>query len=222
VFGGVTYSYTISGSFISIPGYYTVRVVINIVIETYEGTTSFQVVPRTPFDFTLSISPSSLTVKKRETARFNFAVTYSDPSYQGTIFTWDISGLDPSMKVTVTRGVITIATSDATPPGTYSFTFTLSARGVTRSATATLIVEALFDYSLSISPASQTVNIGEKAAYTVTVNLLSGAAQPTSLTVAGLPGNISSTFKAPEPPLTLQPSLLTLQVLHRLEHILSQ
>jgi uncharacterized GH25 family protein len=47
-FGGVTYSYTISGSFISIPGYYTVTVVIDIGFEIYQGTASFQVVPRTP------------------------------------------------------------------------------------------------------------------------------------------------------------------------------
>jgi hypothetical protein len=193
-FGGVTYSYTISGSFISIPGYYTVRVVIDIIVETYEGTASFQVVPRTPFDFTLSISPASLTVKKGETARFTWSVSYSDPIYQGTTFTWDISGLDSSMKVTVGRGTLNIATFDATPPGSYTFTFTLSAKGVTRSATATLIVEALFDYSISVSPATQTVNIGDEASYTITANLISGAAQPVSLTLSGLPSDVSYSF----------------------------
>ncbi len=42
VFGGVIYSYTLSGSFISIPGYYTVRAVIDIVVETYEGVPRFK------------------------------------------------------------------------------------------------------------------------------------------------------------------------------------
>ncbi|MEM2962377.1 MAG: hypothetical protein QXY01_05120 [Candidatus Bathyarchaeia archaeon] len=194
VMGGVVYSTTISGSFLSIPGYYTVTVIVDIVIETYQGSTSFQVVQRTPFDFTVSISPQSLTVKKGETARFNWAVTYSDPSYQGTRFTWDISGLDPSIQKKVDRGVITLVTSDTTPPGSYLFTFTLSARGVTRSATATLIVEALFDYSLSISPGSQTVNIGEKISYTVAADLIGGAAQPVSLTLSGLPSGVSYVF----------------------------
>ncbi|MGC8961065.1 MAG: hypothetical protein ACP5K1_01295, partial [Candidatus Bathyarchaeia archaeon] len=194
VMGGVVYQYTVSGSFLSIPGYYTVTVVVDIVIETYEGSASFQVVQRTPFDFTVSISPPSLTVKKGETARFNWAVEYSDPSYQGTRFTWDISGLDPSIKKNVGKGVITLMTSDATPPGSYTFTFTLSARGITRSATATLIVEALFDYSLSISPNSQTVNIGEKVSYTVAANLVSGTAQPVSLTPSGLPSDVSYIF----------------------------
>ena len=193
-FGGVPYSYTISGSFISIPGYYTVTVVIDIGFETYQGTASFQVVPRTPFDFTLSISPSSLTVKKGETARFTWSVTYSDPIYQGTIFTWDISGLDSSMRVNVGRGTLTIGTSDATPPGSYTFTFTLSAKGITRSATATLIVEALFDYSLSISPTTQTIGIGDEVSYTITANLISGAAQPVSLTLSGLPSDVSYSF----------------------------
>ena len=194
VAGGVIYQYTITGSFVSIPGYYTVTVVVDIVVETLDGSASFQVVQRTPFDFTVSISPQSLIVKKGETARFNWAVTYSDPSYQGTTFTWDISGLDPSIKVNVARGVITLATSDATPPGSYLFTFTLSARGVTRSATATLIVEALFDYSLSITPASQEVSIGGKAVYTVSASLVSGAAQPVSLTLSGLPSDVSYVF----------------------------
>ncbi|MEM2843467.1 MAG: zinc-ribbon domain-containing protein [Candidatus Bathyarchaeia archaeon] len=194
VLGGVLYSTTISGSFISIPGYYTVRVVIDIIVETYEGIASFQVIPRTPFDFTLSISPSSLTVKKGETARFTWSVSYSDPIYQGTTFTWDISGLDSSMRVNVGRGTLTITTTDATPPGVYPFTFTLSAKGITRSATATLIVEALFDYSISISPLSQTITIGEKTLYTITVNLVSGTAQPVSLTLSGLPSDVPYVF----------------------------
>ncbi len=153
-------------------------------------------VPRAPFDFTLSISPSSLTVKKGEAARFTWSVSYSDPIYQGTTFTWDISGLDPSMKVNVGRGTLTIGTSDATPPGSYTFTFMLSAKGVTRFVTATLIVEALFDYSISISPPSQTVNIGEKTSYTITANLISGTAQPVSLTLSGLPTDISYSFSS--------------------------
>ncbi|MEM2964757.1 MAG: zinc ribbon domain-containing protein [Candidatus Bathyarchaeia archaeon] len=194
---GVTYTYTISGSFLTIPGYYTVKVVVGLEFDIWEGTASFQIVARAPFDFTISLSPSTITVKKGETARFNWAVTYSDPSYQGISFTWDVSGLDRSMRVNVARGILDIATSDATPPGAYSFTFSLSARGLTRSAAATLMVEALFDYSLSISPTSQTVNIGEENSYTVTVSLVSGAAQPVSLTVTGLPSDVSSIFTPP-------------------------
>jgi hypothetical protein len=133
-------------------------------------------------------------VKKGETARFTWSVTYSDPIYQGTIFTWDISGLDSSMRVNVGRGTLTIGTSDATPPGSYTFTFTLSAKGVTRFATATLIVEALFDYSLSISPTTQIIGIGDEVSYTITANLISGAAQPVSLTLSGLPSDVSYSF----------------------------
>ena len=147
-------------------------------------------------------------MKKGETARFTWSVTYSDPIYQGTIFTWDISGLDSSMRVNVGKGTLTIGTSDATPPGSYTFTFTLSAKGITRSAT-TLIVEALFDYSLSISPTTQTIGIGDEVSYTITANLLSGAAQPVSLTLSGLPSDVSYSFT---PASSIPPFVSTLKI----------
>ncbi|MEM4246671.1 MAG: VCBS domain-containing protein, partial [Candidatus Bathyarchaeia archaeon] len=195
---GRVYTYTITGSFITIPGYYTVRVVVGLEYDIWEGSASFQILQRTPFDFTLSISPPSRTVKKGGTATYDWAVTYSDPSYAGTRFSWDIEGLDPSMKATATTGKLNIKTSDATPPGTYGFTFTLSARGISRSASATLIVEAPFDYSITVSPADQTVGAGDQATYTVTVSLASGTAQPVSLTMSGHPTGASYTFSPPQ------------------------
>jgi len=45
---GRMYTYTISGSAISIPGYYTVKVVVGLELDIWEGYASFSVVPGVP------------------------------------------------------------------------------------------------------------------------------------------------------------------------------
>jgi uncharacterized membrane protein len=199
---GTTYYYTITGV-TEFPGYYTVKVTLGTAMDVYTGSASFQVVQRTPFDFSLTLSPSTVTVKKGETAKYSISVTFSDPYYQGTtIKITDVSGI-PGIKPsdwTVTPGLtgtLNLKTSDSTPPGTYTITVTGYAEGVSRSATATLVVEATFDYSLTISPSTQTVNIGEKTAYTITVALVSGTPQIVSLSLAGLPGDVQYLFSTP-------------------------
>lgn len=196
---GTIYTATLPGV-TQYPGYYTVKVRLGTAMDIYEGSTSFQVIQRTPFDFSLTVSPSTLTVKRGETARYSISVTYSDPYYQGTtVKITDVSGI-PGITWTLTPGLtgtLNVKTSDSTPPGTYTLTVTGYAEGVSRSATATLIVEATFDYSLTISPSTQTVNIGEKIAYTVTVALVSGTPQMVSLNLGGLPGDIQYIFSTP-------------------------
>ena len=54
----------------------------------------FQVVgSTTPFDFSLGLSPASVTVKQGETATFQVQISYSDPSYSGTTINIQVSGL---------------------------------------------------------------------------------------------------------------------------------
>jgi hypothetical protein len=50
------------------------------------------------------------------------------------------------------------------------------------------------DFSVSASPASQTVSQGSSTTYTVTVGALNGFASPVSLSASGLPANASASF----------------------------
>ncbi|MBO3755179.1 MAG: hypothetical protein FGF53_09965, partial [Candidatus Brockarchaeota archaeon] len=165
------------------------------------ATLTVDVVSATPFDFTMTISPGLVTVKQGETANYRIIISYSDPSYSGTVINVVIAGLSPDMSYSLTpAGGLSIRTSTSTPPGTYPFTIKGSARGVVHSTTANLVVEAKlppFTYDLTVSPSTQTVNLGQKTTYTVSVNLLSGASETVSLTVSGLPSDVAYTIAPP-------------------------
>ena len=198
--GGI-YTATIPPEATQIPGYYQVKVTLGLTMDIYTGTTSFQVIQTTPFDFELVVTPSTITIKKGETAKYSLTRTVSDPYYEDvTVRITDVQGLTSGMSWKLAGGspaTLSITTSESTPPGTYSLTIVGTAEGLTRTETVTLIVEALFDYSIVVSPSTQTVNIGKKTDYTVAVTLISGTPQLVSLSLTGLPGDLLYTFSTP-------------------------
>jgi ribosomal protein S27AE len=142
VTGGV-YTARLSGA-TPFPGNYYLKVTLGLTYDVYEGTTVYQVVQAVPFDYSMTVSPPSVTVKKGETANYDVTVKYSDSSYSGTTISVDVSGLGPGMTYTLSKdGALSVLTSDATPAGTYTIKLTGSARSVTHVVTATLVVEEL-------------------------------------------------------------------------------
>jgi hypothetical protein len=194
---GQTYTTIVYGSAFSIPGIYTIRVVVGLTYDVWEGSTSIQVIQSVPFDFSMEITPPTITIETGETAQYQVTVTYSDPYYVGTEISPYLTGLDPSIQYTFTYSGVVIKTSDSTPPGTYVFTITGSAQGITRQATATLIVKAPTDYTITISPISQTINLGEKGVFTIVTNLVSGDPEIISLSLSGLPSDYIYSFSPP-------------------------
>ena len=89
-----------------------------------------------------------------------------------------------------------VSTSSSTPPGSYTITLTGSAKGVTHQAKGLLTVQAVqpFDFSISASPAQQTITPGASTTSTVTVGLLSGTSQNVALTVSGAPNGVSASL----------------------------
>lgn len=162
------------------------------------GSTSF-VVQGAPFDFTMAVSPTAQSVIQGDTATFEFTYTFSSAYFSGTTIYVEVSGLASGMRrevVNVREGLaqLLIYTLETTPLGTYSLTLTGTGRGVTRQVSFTLTVVPKFDFSVSCSPSSQTVNIGDKSSFAVTVNLVSGTAAPVSLTIQGLPADVTSSY----------------------------
>ncbi len=123
-------------------------------------------------DFTLSIAPSSQTVQPGGTA--NYTLSRTDiGGFTGTV---DVSvsglpagardGLPSSFTFPVTLPIIT---SSSTPPGSYTFTVTGNANGITHTAQAQLIVQnQSSDFSISVTPSSQTVSPGGTANASIT------------------------------------------------------
>ncbi len=193
--GGECLSFTYT---VTEPGTYTIEV-----RETWGftlvATTSFQVTPPgPPFDFTLLLSPTSITVEQGETGTFKVLLTYSDPSYSGTVINIQVTGLGPGMTHQLSpTGDIKITTSSSTSPGTHPITVIGSAQGKTHKTSGTITVTTKappFDFSATVSPSTQTVKLGEKATFTVNVGLVSGTGETVALSLAGLPGDIQSSL----------------------------
>lgn len=150
------------------------------------------------FDFNFALSPSTITVKQGETATFQILLTYSDPSYSGTTIQIQVSGLGPGMNyhVITSPPTLQVSTSGSTPPSSYTITLIGSANGVMHETNAILTVEVAqpFDFSISLSPAQQTITPGGSTTSTVTVNLLSGKSESVTLSVAGAPNGVSASL----------------------------
>jgi hypothetical protein len=150
------------------------------------------------FDYSISLSPSTVTVKAGADAIFKVLLSYSDPSFSGTVVTIQLTGLGPGMTYQLSgMGDLIIYTTSSTPPGTYPINVIGSANGVVRQTSGILIVQEqaqTFEYSVSISPTSKTLSLGDTGTFTVTVTLISGNPETVTLSLNGLPGDFQHTF----------------------------
>jgi len=134
----------------------------NALTAFFSSTTSAQ--PLGPgFDFAMSISPASASVTQGGTAQYTVGVTYSNPSFAGTMINIQLTGLGPGMNYALSQnGALTIATSSMTPTGTYPFTIIGSASGVTHQTGGTLIViqsnSSTTSANITPSPTTSTSN----------------------------------------------------------------
>jgi hypothetical protein len=168
--------------------------------------------PSNTFDFTMTLSPTSNTVKPGETVSYKVLLSYSDQAYYNTPINIQLTGLGPGMEWQISQtGDLTITTLSTTPTGTYSFTVVGSALGVTRQIAGTLIVTQQsittattaissattslpFDYSVTVSPSTESAEVGGSTSYVVSVLPVAGHPPTVSLTVLGLPGDVRSSF----------------------------
>jgi len=103
------------------------------------------------------------------------------------------AGLPVGATPVVTGNLISIVTTSGVAPGTYSLTIQGTDGSKTHTVAATLVVAAP-DFSLSVSPASQSVAPGGTTGnYTVTATALNGwTGTVTYLVTAGLPTNATA------------------------------
>ena len=154
-------------------------------------------------DFALSASPGSRTVTAGSGANYTVTMTPSG-GFSGTV-TYSISGLPagasgsftpPSVSgSTPVNSTLAVTTSTTTPAGTYSLTIT-GTSGTTHNTSVTLVVNALpvGDFSLSATPASQTVTAGTNTSYTVTMTPSGGFNGTVTYSVTGLPAGAVAGF----------------------------
>jgi len=150
-------------------------------------------------DFTISESPTSQTVAQ------GGSTTYSVTLARGTGFTasiaFSVSGLPagatPTFSPTSTTGLtatLTVAVDPTAAIGTYPLTITGTGGGFTRTTPVTLIVNGAPDFTMSASPASQTIAQGTSNTYSVTLARGAGFTASVDFSVSGLPAGATPTF----------------------------
>ncbi|MGD0988890.1 MAG: protease pro-enzyme activation domain-containing protein [Candidatus Sulfotelmatobacter sp.] len=150
--------------------------------------------------FTLSDSPSSLTITQGSSGTSTITVTDVN-GFSGSV-TLAASGLPSGVTATFgtnpTTGtsVLTLTASATATTGTSTVTITGTSGSLTATTTVSLTVNssATPTFSVSASPTSVTVTQGSSGTSTITVTSTGGFNSATTLSASGLPSGVTATF----------------------------
>jgi len=185
---------------------------------TYGATTrtkSVTLIVQTAGDFSISASPTSLSIAAGQTGTSTITIT-STGGFNSAVslsFIWVATpptGVTPSLSAysvtppagsTVTS-TLSIATSPTTAPGTYVVRITGVSGALTHSVDVTFTVTTPADFSISVSPSSASIRRGQSGDFTVTIASTGGFASAVSLALSGQPTDVTGTFN----PVSVTPS----------------
>ena len=153
-------------------------------------------------DFTLSATPASRSVTAGGQTTYTVSIGTQN-GFAGAV-NLSVSGLPSgtiaSFNPTPVNGwgssTLTVSTSSSTTAGTYTLAITGSSGALTHRATVSLTVTSpsTQNFTLSASPASQTVSAGSSTSYHVTVTASGGFASTVNFSVSGLPRHAQASF----------------------------
>jgi hypothetical protein len=154
-------------------------------------------------DFTISASPSSVTVQQGH----NGTSTISTTALNGFNSAITLSASGQPSGVTVTFGtnpipapgtgtsLMTMAVGGSVTPGTYTITVTGVGGGITHTTTVSLTVTGVTpDFTISASPTSVTVARGSSGNSTISTTALNGFNSAISLSAAGQGAHVTVSF----------------------------
>ncbi len=152
--------------------------------------------------FTLSANPISSSVTVGQPASYTITVT-AQGGFSGTVG-FSVAGLPAgagsSFSPTTVSGsgatTMTITTSAATPPNTYTLIVTGTSGGLQAQTQVSLTANAPpADFSVSATPPSQTITAGAPASYTITVAAVNGTfSNAVTLSFSGCPTKSTCSF----------------------------
>ena len=151
-------------------------------------------------NFTLSASPSSVTVTEGSNASSTITVNPSG-GFTGSV-TLSASGLPSGVTAsfgtnpTTSTSSVTFTASSTATTGTSTVTITGTSGSLTHTATISLTVNAVAtpDFSLSASPSSLTVKQGTSGSSTITVTDSGGFTGSVTLSNSALPSGVTASF----------------------------
>jgi hypothetical protein len=170
------------------PGYYMVFILNSAGVPSVASFVQLSISADTPPTATITSPATDVTINPGQS--ISFAGTGSDPngSNTGMVFSWAFPGGSPASSSVAVPGNVAYSV-----PGAHvaSLKVTdgagLTSQPATRSITVT-------DFSLSATPAAQTVLPGGSVSYTVTVTGGLGFTGVVALSVTGLPSGATASF----------------------------
>jgi hypothetical protein len=149
--------------------------------------------------FSLTASPGSQNVVQGGRTTYTATVTPFN-GFSGTV-SLTVSGCPTGATCTLNptsinvppagNSTLTVQTSSSTPTGTYTLTIKGTSGSLTESTTVTLVVSS---FTLSATPASQTVKKGASTTYTAKVTAVNGFNGVVMFSVSGVPAKSTATF----------------------------
>ena len=153
-------------------------------------------------DFSLAASPSSTATIPGGSVSYSVAVGVTN-GFTGTV-SLAVTGLPggasasfaPSTVSAPGSAQLTVQTAAAATPGSYPLTISGTGGSLTRTASATLVVQAAPtpDFTLALSPSSRTVVPGQSTTYTVNITPTGGFSGAVTLSAGGLPAGATASF----------------------------
>lgn len=187
-------------------GSYTVTVTGTSGTLTHSATYALTVTAPAQPDFSLSVSPTSVTVSQGSSGTTTVTLT-SLNSFSGTMTLSNSappSGTTASFSpatVTLASGgtgtsTLTFTASTTATTGTFTITVTGTSGSLTHSATVSLTVTTTAppDFSISASPTTVTVIQGSSATSTITLRSLNGFSGTVTLSHSATPSGTTGTF----------------------------
>jgi len=149
-------------------------------------------------DFTISANPTSRSIKQGESTEYTLTVG-STGGFTGTVsltkswVTTTPSGIDTELEATSVsltayssqQVTLTATTTSTATTGTHRMSVTGTSGTKTHSVDVQLTVSTGANFTLSVQPASQTVNRGASQTFTVTVTSTGGFNKPVYLSLSG-------------------------------------
>jgi subtilisin family serine protease len=156
-------------------------------------------------DYTVGASPADATTAPGGTVSYTVSVA----GVNG--FTGDVAvalsglpGAQTGWTITpsiITGGAgsaqITVVTSPSIAPGSYPFTITATSGGLSRTASARLVVTAPPDFAVAATPSSGSAVAGSATTYTVAVTGMNGFTGTVTPSLTGLPGTVGTASFSP-------------------------
>jgi hypothetical protein len=178
-------------------GAYTVTVTGSEGANTHSTTVTVTVTaPPPPADFTISASPTSLSIQRGGSGTSTISTTLVGSAgtvnlSAGVSPSGPTASLNPTAVSAGNSATLTVNVGASVATGTYTVTVTGSEGANTHSTTVTVTVA---DFTISASPSSRTVTRGGQTTYLLTITGTGGFTGAVTFSASGLPSRASATF----------------------------